>query len=471
MDKRDEFSAHLPSVLRVRFTFQNVLIYPLALLLYAWILHWVYANFISPKFAYLASRYSATTLDAHLITYLIALAVLFCLPSRIKQPSAVVLWVLFIVAAGPTILMAPYTSYLEKSEALLLSSVVGASYIVAAWMQNNTPKPLKIPQVSTTSFKIVVAVVIGSMYTLLIFTQGLSFRFLDINNVNDVRDDVMLTFNAVPILAYSVPILTNVINPFLLSLGLYYRKWTYALLALLGQYILYSTTGAKHIIFSVAACFVIYFLLRKKGTSARGITLLWGTTGLMVISLIIDTWTGDIIWTSLFSRRFLTIPGSLSSAYVHFFTENPKAYLAHSVLSPFIHYPYQWTPPYVVGEWLMGSYGMAASVNLFADGFLNFGYFGLLGATIILGVYLRLLDRAAYGLPILISGITMVISGVVLSNSAVLTSLSTHGLIFALFILAIAPRPDENNLIAKDTHKIRQNNKNKKQNAATSAHY
>ena len=225
-----------------------------------------------------------------------------------------------------------------------------------------------------------------------------------------------------------------------------------------GQLILYSTTGFKHVLFGILAWLVMVIVLRRKGTQTRGSSLLIGATALVLIAAVIDSLASSNLATSLFSRRFIFTPGVFTSIYVRFFSENPHAHLGHSILRPFVDYPYELNPPYLIGEWMAGNPALAANANLFADGFANFGYAGMVGAGAVLLVYLRFLDRAAVGLPIVMSGMVVVIPAVALSNTSVLTGMLSHGLVAAVLLLALVPRdtPSEQELAEAKSQRKRE---------------
>jgi hypothetical protein len=161
---------------------------------------------------------------------------------------------------------------------------------------------------------------------------------------------------------------------------------------------------------------------------------------MMAGAALVDFIQHGVIWTSYLSRRFILTPGMMLALYVAFFDDHPKALLGYSVLSPWVEYEYQASPAKVVGEWV-GS-GASMNANLFADGFANFGWFGMFGAAVVLLVYLRVLDRVCHGLPVAVSALVMVMPAITISNSSILTAMLSHGLVVAVALLALAPRVD-----------------------------
>lgn len=418
---------------------RHLVVYPVVVAAYAWVLHWAYSSLVAPSFSYLGYRYEAPTPEATVLSWVIAVAVAYAMPLRFDRPSSIMLWVLYVVTVAPSILMAPYTSYLDDGTALLVGLVVGAVFAVVALSQNRTPRPLAW-SVSPTTLWIILTLFSLTTYLLLLFTQGISVRALDLLDVYDVRAEYADEVRDVGLLGYLVTTQANVVNPIIVARGMVHKRWGLVAVAVFGQFVLYSTTGFKHMLFAILAWLVMYILLRRKGPATRGSSLLWGATALVIVSALIDQAAESNLMTSLFSRRFILTPGAFTSIYVKFFSENPQVHLGHSILRPFVDYPYERTPPYVIGMWMAHDPSLAANANLFADGFSNFGWIGMIGAGAVLLVYLRLIDRAAVGLPIIVSALVVVIPAVALSNSSVLTAMLSHGLLAGAVLLALLPR-------------------------------
>ncbi|MGN8026961.1 hypothetical protein [Microbacterium sp. 22242] len=413
--------------------------YPIALALYAYVMHWVYASLISPAFGYLGNKYQPAPFSSHVVTFFIALFTAYALPRSLKRPSSMLLWIIYAVAAVPTIFMTTYTTYLAGGEDLAFSALVGGSMIAAALIQNRSPRPWRLPKVSSTSITLFIAVFSIVTYASIIATKGLNTNFLAFADVYGVRADFADQVDEVGILGYLVPIQANVINAYIFAAGIARRRVLFLAIAIIGQLLLYTTTGSKGMFFAILTWLLMFLLLRRRQGNALGITFIFGAAGVMVVSTIIDTLTASSTWTSFFSRRVITVPGALSSAYFRFYSDNPQAHLGYSLLAPFMKYPYDLRPPYVIGNFIAHLPSMAASANLFADGYSNFGWAGVLASTLILGVYLRFLDRATFGWPPYFVGIVMVSPAIAVTNASILTSLTTHGLLAALLLLAVSP--------------------------------
>lgn len=414
---------------------------PLAVGAYAFILHWVYQNMVAPSFAYMGYGYREPNIEFAIYAYLAATAAAYFLPARIKRPSDLVLWILFIVGVAPSILVPHYTTHIESEQAFTSGMALAACYIGAILIARRSApvQPLRM-NLSPTSFWLLIFIISAGIYGVIAVTIGLKLQFVSLLEVYDVRDEYKAGLaGGAGIVGYLVSTQANIINPIIITRGIYSKRWGLVLLGGLGQAVLYSGTGFKTIIFSLPAM-ILFALIFRANLNPRAILTLWGVTIMAAAAAIIDQAQGLLTYTSLFTRRFLLTPGMLTSAYISFYNDNDFAYLSHSILEPWIQNQYQFAPARMIGLTITGNPAAAFNANIFADGYANFGYAGMAGAAVVLGIYLRVLDRAAHGLPVAVSGLILIMPAITLSNTSILTAMLTHGLIAAVLILAVAPR-------------------------------
>lgn len=417
-----------------------LIIVPGAVTIYALALHWVFVDLIQPTFAYSGYRYEPSSEIVVAATLVTAIAVALFLPRRIRRPSAIILWILYVVTVAPTILMSSYIGILTPGHAVVTSAGIGGAFaaVCLGVRRKRATRPL-FNRLSLTSFWLVVGAFTLFVYVYLAATAGLSLRFIAILDVYDVREDYSETLGGAALLGYLVSTQANVINPLIFARGIYSRKAFPIAVAILGQLVLYSGTGFKTIVFSIPSLLLVAWLFRAN-LRPRGVLFLGGAAGVILVAATLDELTNGIIWSSLFARRFLITPAMLSAYYVDFYGTNGHEYLSHSILAPFIDPTHPYGPARMIGLYIRGEVGMAANANLFADGFAQFGWFGVAGIALLLIIYLRVLDRAAYGLPTAVAAIVVVMPSIALSNTSMLTSMFSHGLFAVLVVLAIAPR-------------------------------
>jgi hypothetical protein len=97
-------------------------------------------------------------------------------------------------------------------------------------------------------------------------------------------------------------------------------------------------------------------------------------------------------------------------------------------------------PPDLVGAQFFGRSDTHANANWLADGYANFGYVGMILASLVLIGLLWAIDDATRGLPTGFACLFFVTLANSLTESAILTALLTDGFFAAIVLCALAPR-------------------------------
>jgi hypothetical protein len=266
------------------------------------------------------------------------------------------------------------------------------------------------------------------------FAYGFSVTFHSFDTVYDVRLDMRDKVGANGLLTrYLLSWETNVFIPCSFVAGLAARNWPVAGLMVILQLFLYSVTAMKGIIFYLPMLYLLFFVLQRINNS--GISMLLAPLGITILFLGIDYMLNSELLTILFIRRQFMNPGIMLGAWFDCFYAAPKAWLGHSIFRHFVDAPYDQSPGQIVGNHIWGVPEMNACGNFLADGYANFGYFGICITTLIVGSTLHLYDRITargeLGLAICLGFIPFLM----LVDGGILTCLLTHG-IGVLFVVA-----------------------------------
>lgn len=414
----------------------------------------VHSRFIAPTFTYLGYGYRTVPFEWMCVAVTLAALAAPALPRRIERPSQFASTVVFILVIVPSIAMGFALGRLEYTDAAVHGALmVGAYWLLALTVRGFSPGrdgtlragrrgrrlngPIVIlPKATETGAVVVLLAIFLLGHAYLALTLGLSFDFVALVDVYDVRQEYSGDVSGAPFAAYLVPWLGNAIGPIIAVYGAYRRHWWLVGLAAMGQLALYAQTGLKTLLFSLPALAVVALLLTMSRRAHR--LVLAALAGIVLIA-VIDEAVGDGLLTSLFVRRFVVTPGVLSSMYYEFFSERPFTYLSQSVLEGVTTYPFANPVPIEVGSYWT-SYAPSANANFLADGFANFGAVGLLLFALLTGLLLRLYDVLADGLPVIATSLLLVMPLVTLSNSGLLTSLMTHGVGLVLLMVGVLPR-------------------------------
>ena len=178
-------------------------------------------------------------------------------------------------------------------------------------------------------------------------------------------------------------------------------------------------------IFLIVAFYIFDNYKAKAGLILSGILFL------ILASIIVSITTGNILAESIFVRRMFFIPVQICNGCFDFYNGNP-IYLSHSVLSNFSDYPYSVEPAFLMGDYMFGKPNMSCNTGIIADGFMNFGHIGSILFVMVTAVIIKFIeslniDKTYFG--IIIAFVMLFL------NSALLTSLLTHGGLFFILIL------------------------------------
>jgi hypothetical protein len=412
----------------------------LVVLGYVAILHYAYVNDIAPFFTYLQFGYRSPDPFGYAVAIALVVAIALLLPRQIARPSHLIAWVLFLIAVLPSLVVPQYAPALSRPAALELALWVGGCFLLVAVI--GTRRPLRgfvplMPLRSRTWWTLIaVLFVVLNGYVLLAI--GVNWTLPSFNDVYGVRDEFRVEESALPALGYVVPMLDKIVNPFMIVRGLFTRSWGWAVAGVLGELYLYAEQGNKTASLAPIALVGAFLFLRMRRPT--GTIVLLAASIASVVVMTVDRLLASNDLTSLFIRRTLVLPGLTTAGYVQFFDDAPKAQLGHSVLSSFVHYPYDSEPADLVGADFFGNPDTHANGNWLADGYANFGYPGMLAATIVLILLLWAVDDATRGLSAPFACMLFVVPAISLAESAILTAILTHGFFALIVLCALAPR-------------------------------
>lgn len=410
------------------------------LFIYAATLHWAYKLRIAPSFGYLGSKYRGPDPIHYFAAFAMAYFVALYLPTRLKRPSDLIVWLLYVMACVPSVLVPQYADILPTPESTELAFFVATSFLLVVILADKGPKRgtwrLRIPNHLLWISLLLVTV---GIYGYMLYVTGLTFRFMSLTAVQDVRfayRDAILATGAG--LGYVIGIQGNVINPLIIAKGLYERRWILVAAGAIGQLLIFSVTGYKTVILSVPTL-ILAAVIFSRAQRPLGSWILTGTLFASVIALVADELHGALAYTQIFVNRLLLIPGTLTAAHVLVFQDQPKAKWGHSFMAMFVDYPYETTPSFIVGTRFSGNAEVSANASLFADGYANLGYLGIFIEALVLVVLLWVLDAASRHLSIAVSSMVLLIPTVALANTSVFTSILTGGYLAALILILVLP--------------------------------
>jgi ABC-type multidrug transport system fused ATPase/permease subunit len=407
---------------------------------YVAILHYAYVHHIAPYFTYLQFGYRTPDPFGYAVAIVFVVAIAVLLPRQITRPSHLIVWVLFLIAVLPGLVVPQYAPALSRPAALELALWVGGCFLLVVVLGTRQVLRGFVPlmPLRPRTWWLLIAVLFVVLNGYVVLSIGVNLSLPSFNDVYGVRGDFQTEAEAAPALGYVVPMLDKIINPIMIVRGLFTRRWAWAVAGTLGELYLYAMQGNKTAALAPIALVVAYLFLRRRRPT--GATVLLAASIGSVVVMLTDWLLASNDLTSLLIRRVLVLPGLSLAGYVQVFDDIPKAQLGHSVLESFVRSPHQKEPPDLVGAEFFGNPSTHANANWLADGYANFGYPGMLAATVVLILLLWAVDDAARGLSAAFACMLFVVLALSLAESAILTAILTHGFFAMIILCALAPR-------------------------------
>jgi len=409
--------------------------------LYGIILNWYYPR-LSQELRLPEYPYNPPNWDLWLLSWCLYLSPAFWMPTHLTKPSQGIVWILYIFLFAPTIFIPNFVLQMEVNSIafynlyiyLMFNTIITATYMRTVQVVSLRVSPLLYLFSIVLLFMLLVSAVVYSF--------GFQFRIVSIYDVYDVRSEYKVKLQELgSLVAYIVPTVSNGLASLLGALGIFLSRtrWRRAafvliIMSIFTQLYVFTLAGFKTALFSVLAVWFVFLLMGNRNPIRL---LIISILCFYSISYLIFLLGDNLLFLGIVRRVFI-IPGIQSSYYYEYFSQNPPVLLGHSILEGFSERP-QTPPAYIIGYAYYGSLETSANANFWADGFANFRFVGVLIATLMLAVLLWVVDAVSskHSLRLTLPALTP--ATYTLTNSALTTSLSTHGLLLTLLLLWLAP--------------------------------
>jgi len=447
--------SELPRRKGTRVKSREVILAIVAVLLLRAILDFAYVHYIDPFFAKSLSvgvfSFSEINTIRLVESYVIVLLLGTWLAAffyRQRRPS----WIAPLLYFAFVILPLSSLYGLTDASATFFYAATG-SFAILIVVTELLPK-VKIPRPGCDFVYLGLAAVFGMsvyVYGWLMLTGGLGRFSIDLLSVYEVRSEYVQTLG--PFLGYFVPWQANVINLLLLLYAVHRRRYGLAGLALVAQLILFGMTGHKSFLLAPILSGGVYFLWDRKHVLCW---MLGGAALFILGSYIVFLVTGNHLAPSLLIRRLFFVPAANHLIYFDYFSQpdHPFVMLSNSILAPFISYPYEMPVTRVI-SWAYWGRNFGPNVGYLGDAYAHFGFMGMFLFSMILGLFLRVVDSVGSRLPSNLVAAVIATPAWALTNSALFTSLFTHGLILAAILLWLLRALEERRSRAREVKSVR----------------
>ena len=276
---------------------------------------------------------------------------------------------------------------------------------------------------------ILVGNTIGAIGLLAAFNGPPTLTALNLSRVYEVREALVYGSAVTP---YLVIWQANVINPTLVALGVYRRRYVLVATGALLQLVVFLYTGNRAMLFSTAFLLLVYILVSN---DALFLGLLKTFIGTSLLGLSLYFTVGHTHFPSLFIRRVFFVPPQIRSSYFDFFSTNPNIMMSGTSIRFLFPSSYTESAASLIGEYYLD--GAYANIGFITSAYADFGITGVLIFAILAGVVLSTIDVLGEALPpAVVAGIwTLPVYN--FDSSRLSTTILTHGILLSMIVTAL----------------------------------
>jgi oligosaccharide repeat unit polymerase len=406
-----------------------------------------YETMDSKAFAFLGLVWSPPPLGYQILSYVLAAAPALWMPIRLTRPSQVAYWILYLTVIVPVMLVPYHVSPRDPAEILAFTGVV---WLCFAGLGVATRLPtFEVPRPVWDRTSYVVALAAGLFgVTMAVWAVSGFVIDLDWQSMYRRRHAAREVVTQQTAMAYLKGNLASALQPFALAVGVVYRSWALLALAVFAGAVVFSLEGSKTS--ALLPVFVVMLLPAITwGRRHFGLWLPALAIGLVIAVMALYSATNLFAVPTLTTWRLFHVKALLTAHYYEFFTANPLVYMSDGLLSAFVPPQYDMATPRLIGLTYFGNVETNANANVWASAFADFGYGGMMVATVVLGFLFRFFDSLARNRSFVAVALVAAFAGLKWSDGSLDTSLLSHGVLLSLLLVYLftgdrpVPRPAE----------------------------
>ncbi len=393
-----------------------------------------YITILTPMYGYAGFKLSYTPVTI-ILGLLLTACVYICMPKKINTVSD------FILTGISFLAVIPYISYYSFGGGHIgFTLMTFLMFVFVLAFVRLTPN-ISCPSLPQKWADIIFNVLLWGLIAYVLYTcisaMGWSSLSLDFSTVYERRAAYKASGVAG---SYLMTWSGNAVFPCSIAYFLYRKKYINVIAGICSAGFIFAVSGMKSILFGAVFVFATHVLLKVKQKMSALAFLVCLTVGVSMLCFYIFN---EIVPISYVVRRLAFLPAKVSNEHFAFFLENGPIEMSNSILSSIIPYPYDGDPADIIGSLHYIAGETHANSGFFADGFTNFGYLGAVLWTIIFALLMKLQDIVSLKKPIYVTAGCFALYITIFTNSALFTSMMTHGFLVTLLLVAFIPKTEK----------------------------
>lgn len=400
----------------------------------------LWANFTfsdSVVYAYTGLHYNPPPLAYTVLGILMAMLPALWMPVALTRPSFICYWWLYVSLLVPSMLVPFHVLDADPAQVVKLCAamlgcfaLLGASHLFPA---------IRLRSVTVDERVLYLGMLIPLIAIVVLITaqRGLNFS-LSISDMVTRRLATRETMLGGSLFAYAYATVRSSVVPILLARGITRNSAFWTGVGLFGAIVCFSLS-AERTTFFTPLYLILLSVLVSRFRNSFGAWYLAGVTAAVLCCMSEYLLFQGSVLSTYISRRLLLVPSHVTACYFEYYSLHDFTYYSESLLKWIVE-PRQALPTsYMIGETYFGSDEVNCTGNIWATGYSEFGFSGMLITTALLGVLFRTMDGVVtsknFSEGCLIAGLM----GMSWSEVSLFTSLLSNGVVSSIFLLSLHP--------------------------------
>ncbi|MNG71073.1 hypothetical protein D3C78_278900 [compost metagenome] len=411
--------------------------------IYIYSLIYIYINFSHPKYSYLGWQVNENI--NFLIVLLVASitsSIVFFIKKRIEGPLELLVLVSYLIIYLPSMNLAYICMENNNNVGALFFSYT-VSIFILIYISHLDNRVIKLKSLSEDGFKKIFYSLVLLMFLVVFISYKPSLsnfsKLIDFSDVYEIRGEYREANEKLSVfISYFFTWLIKVFIPAVFVIGLLEKSYKKVAISLLMIFSMFLISGHKSIVLGFGLVLIMHLAFKRKKNDT--LLIMSYLIYIVVFSLIL-AFLNYTLLQEIVVRRAMVMPGMLSNMYFNYFKTHDFTLMGQSIFSFLFEYKYDKPPPYLIGDFYFNRTEMSANANYMAAAYGDFGVIGTICITLFCGLYFKLLNIIANSKKIVVTSCMLSIVPMwALLDSAFITVLITHGLIWILIIFILLPK-------------------------------
>ena len=362
------------------------------------------------------------------LSTLVILCTILLLPTKMEKVSSHLFFILYVITYLPTVSL----FWMNDNSLIYFLELSFCFILIEMFINLRSSKHPRIKvRRGNTILSIIFAVYLVTTIALIVMNGGIKLRMIDFAIASQSREENISGFSG-----YLLNWCAKSLMPLFLAYFGYFKKKNWAIVVSLLQIGLYFSYGFKSFLLSVVYLLIVSYSIKAGWKFWKVLPSIFA--GINITSLLLYLLNIDRMLLFLFPFRTLALPSAGQFSYYKYFNIFDKLHFGGSFLGNLfgVEYPYSSRIGNVISMYFRGIVSNS-NTGVFSYGYADFGFLGMILASLVLIVVFRTIDNTTQNTPKYLTVGALSYQIVCMNDTNLTINLITGGVILSIIMLTV----------------------------------